>query len=198
MALAELIAALERGAEEEVRRIREEADAEVARLDEEVRACLDGRRARERARLQERLRGETELRLSAARLEGRRHVLAARDGMLERVLEAARGRLPEALADPRYLEPLPAALERALGFLPDGGVVLCSPEIASVVREALGGFADVEVRLGLDAGTGFIVASADESVRVDGTLEARLAGAWPELAIYVAVHIAGLVEGRSA
>ena len=193
MALAELIAALERAAGEEVRRIREEADAELARLGEEVRTRLDDRRAREFALLQERLRGETELRLSAARMEGRRQVLAARDGMLERVLEAARGCLPEALADPRHLETLPASLERALGFLPDGGVVLCSPEIASVVRESLGGFADVEARPGLDAGTGFIAASADESVSVDGTLEARLAGAWPELAI----HIGGLVEERA-
>lgn len=193
MALAELIVALERGAEEEVRRIREEADAELARLGEEVRTRLDGRRAREWARLQERLRGKTELRLSAARLEGRRQVLAARDRMLKRVLEAARGRLPEALTDPRYLETLPAALEQALGFLPGGRVVVCSPEIASVVRESLGGFADVEARPGLDAGTGFIAASTDESVRVDGTLEARLAGAWPELAI----HIGGLVEERA-
>lgn len=193
MALAELIAALERGAEEEVWRIREEADAELARLGEEVRTRLDARRARELARLQERLRGETELRLSAARLQGRRHVLAARDGMLDRVLEATRACLPEALVDPRHLRTLPAALERALGFLPDGGVVLCSPEIVGVVRESLGGFADVEVRPGLDAGAGFIAASADESVSVDGTLEARLAGTWPEFAI----HIGGLVEERA-
>lgn len=190
MALAQLIAALERGAEEEVRRIQEEADAEVARLGEEVRARLDGRRARERARLQERLRGETELRLSAARLEGRRRVLAARDGMLKRVLEAARGRLQEALADPRYAETLPSALEQALGFLPGGGVLLCSPEIAQVVRQSLGGSADVEVCPELNAGTGFTVTSADESLCVDGTLEARLAAAWPELSM----HIAGLVE----
>ena len=193
MALAELIAALERAAAEEVRRIREEAETELARLGAEVRTRLDGRREFERARLQERIRGETELRLSAARLEGRRRVLAARDGMLDRVLEATRGCLPEALADPRYLETLPAALERALGFLPHGGVVLCSPEIASAVLESLGGFADVEVRPGLDAGTGFVAASIDESVSVDGTLEARLAGAWPELAI----HIGGLVEERA-
>lgn len=190
MALAKLIAALERGAEEEVRRIREEADAEFGRLVEEVRTRVDGRRARERAWLQERLRGETESRLSAARLEAKHTVLAARDGMLERVLEAARGRLPHAIADPRYLESLPFELERAFGFLPHGGVVLCSPEITSVVRESLGGFANVEARPGLDTGNGFIAVSADGSIHVDGTLEARLAAAWPELAI----HIAGLVK----
>jgi vacuolar-type H+-ATPase subunit E/Vma4 len=190
MALTQLIAALERGAEEEARRIQEEADAEVARLDEDVRARLDGRRAREQARLQERLRGETESRLSAARLEGRRRVLAARDGMLERVLEAARERLQEALVDPRYAETLPSTLEQALGFLPDGGVVHCSPEIAQVVRESVSGSANVEVRPRLNAGTGFMVTSADECIRVDGTLEARLAAVWPELSM----HIVGLVE----
>ncbi len=190
MALAQLIAALERGGEDEIRRVREEAAAEVARLGEEVRALLDSRRASERARLQERLRGETELCLSAARLEGRRRVLAARDGMLERVLDAVRERLPPALVDPRYSVALPDALEWALGFLPEGGVVLCSPEIAQVVRDSLSGRADVEVQPGMDTDTGFILISADDSIRVDGTLEARLTAAWPELAM----RIVDLVE----
>ena len=185
-----MMAALERGGEDEIRRIREEAEAEVARLGEEIRARLDGRRASERARLQERLRGETELCLSAARLEGRHRVLAARDGMLERVLEAVRTRLPPALVDPRYSVALPDALEWALGFVPEGGVVLCSPEIARVMRDGSHGRADLEVRPGLDTGTGFILVSADDSIRVDGTLEARLTAAWPELAM----RIADLVE----
>ena len=90
-----IIEEVKKAAEEECRRIIEEAKREAAKIVEEAKQEAE----RRRRELEERVRREARLkarrRLALKRLEIRRNFLAAREGVIREILEEARRRILE-------------------------------------------------------------------------------------------------------
>lgn len=99
MPLGDLLEALKRDADAEVRAVTAAADADVARIDaESVRACSDCLAQAVRAATEEE-RVVAEARLAEADRRHRREVLEARAAMLERIRAAVKDELPRLLDD---------------------------------------------------------------------------------------------------
>lgn len=194
MAIDTLLETLEANGRKRAADILREARAEVRRIG--ARADREGARRREEvlARRERELRDDMAGEIARLRGEGRRDALEARRTLLERVLEAARERLPSALASDSFRDSLPARLERAVRYLPgDEAVVSCPPALEPAVRAAVesrtagsgpgGSPAEIEIEPDPDAATGFRLRSPDGRVTVDDTLADRLARRRPELEI---------------
>jgi len=128
MALADLIARLEREAQARVDGVLEKARAEAAAIDRqaaldtsrEQEAVLAARRAQRRAQLDREL-GALRAKLKVAEL-------AARQRVLERILDRA-----QALA---HLTALPGQLSAALLYLPGRVRARCAPHLTQALRTA--------------------------------------------------------------
>jgi vacuolar-type H+-ATPase subunit E/Vma4 len=119
--------------------------------------------------------GEARVAIAAERHAAMRAVLLAQTSVVDRVLERARGLLPEATQSDTYLSTLRDELTGALEFVEGkGAVVRCSAELAPAVRERLRDRPEVKVEPRADVGPGFVVVGAGGSVLVDGRLQKRV------------------------
>lgn len=193
----ELIATLEREAEERCAAVLAEAEQQAERLRREAEARMNERRTGAWRALEAELQARDAAEGAAARTEIRGVVLRARRSALDRVFRRARGLLPEAVKTPAWEASVPAELSRALACLADVDVeVTCPRELGGVVRAAsaslsasTGGDTGSERRLHVveevDAPPGFALHGMVTNVRVDATLPTRLAAARPELEMRV-------------
>lgn len=185
MALDELIAAIGRDAADEVRKELEQAEDEAATIRAEADDRLQRRREDALVRRERELRAETEVQLAVERRAARREVLFVRAELLERVFEAARRRLPDVLAEDRYQETAVEELERAVSYLGGRAAVLrCHPALVPVL-EATARAAGLQIEDDPDVGSGFVLASSDGGLEVDGTLERRLEESRATLALQI-------------
>jgi vacuolar-type H+-ATPase subunit E/Vma4 len=170
------IVAILRGAEEEARRLRDEASS-VTRQRQS-----DALRDKEVE-----LRREARGRIAAARAEARRRVLEARDDLLDRVFAMAEKALFVEFEAPSGREEMVARAEQALSHMPPDSavVVTCSSGVAPMLENALGSHDGVRVECDPDLPAGFRVAAADGTVVVDATLSRLLEGDRPALAIEI-------------
>lgn len=192
MSEPDLTAELRRRAEESAATIMQESKAEARRIladaDESIRM-----RQREVLRDREKAwRAGARARTAAARHDGMKEVLLARTRLVERVLEKAKGMLPDASREEAYASLLRDDLERALDFVGDRGTtVWCTPALASELREALESKPSVVVKPTEEIGSGFVAVDDAERVRVDCTLETKLARLAPVLAIEILERLPG-------
>jgi len=191
MALAHLLEALERDANDEIARLRAEAAAEADRITAASAAAVAQRR---RAVLEEderRGRHEVERALTIARRAARRAVLEARQRLLDRVFAAARAVLPAAVREPAFRASLPAAIVSALAAIGPGPVVIhCPGAIAPAVKGLQ--LADrITVMADETVGSGFVMRAADGAIEVDDTLDGRLERSRPVLARRVLQQLGG-------
>ena len=172
-----------------------EAAAIVARARDEA-ARLEGEAAARAARAVEDARTAhlalTAERESAARIEAkaraRRSALGARQEMVDRVLEAARGMLAAA-ETPEWLA---RAVADSVAYLPDGAAVLrCAPRDAGAVRALAAARAATTVTPDDGIAAGVRTEMADGSLVVDATAETRLARMRGALAIELAAAVEG-------
>ncbi len=172
---SDLSTELRRRAEEAREAIVSAARAEAEQLTAEADRVVEKRRSAVLRTKEEEYRARARVEIAAARHEAMRAILLAKTRAAERVLAAARARLGDAAQSESYLRRLPAELEEALEFVGDeGATVRCSEELASAVRKVLSARPGVTVEaLGPEA-HGFVAIGANESVRVDDTLETRL------------------------
>ena len=186
MGLEELIGELERDGRERLDRELEAARAEAERRSGEAAARRERRRAEALAALDRELEAESAVALAEARRRARAGVLAAREAMLERVFDAARTRLGEAARSSAATGLFERTLEESLLVVAGSPIVVrVSPALEAFVRERLAGREDVRLDVDGSTGSGFVVAAADGSVEVDGTLEGRLARLAPRLRVEV-------------
>ena len=166
---------LRRRAEETRRAILSAARAEAERLTAEANQVLEERRSAVLRTKEEEYRALARTEIAAARHEAMREMLLGKTRLADRVLTAARARLAEAARSEPYLKRLPAELDEALAFVGnEGATVRSSEELATVVADALEGRSKVTVEALEGGANGFVVIGANDSVRVDGTLETRL------------------------
>jgi vacuolar-type H+-ATPase subunit E/Vma4 len=190
MALADLLAALEREAAAQAEARRAAARAAAAEIARSADERLERRRSEAALARETELRRAAETALDEARRAARRSVLDARERLLERVFAAARGLLPEAMARDGYRAVLPRHVADALRAVGDQpAVVRCPDALGDAVRAALGPRRDVTVETDPAAPPGITAGTTDGAVAVDNTLPGRLDRARPRLAIAVLARL---------
>jgi vacuolar-type H+-ATPase subunit E/Vma4 len=190
MALAELLRTLEQEADERVAALLAKARADA----EGLRAGRAGETARRRATAlgarEAELRATAARTLEEARRETKRRLLEARAEVLERIWSRAEALLAERVADPGLSSVLAGELERALDYLGAAPAVVEAPApVLEVLRQKLGGRAQVLLQPATAHRPGLVVRSADGSLTVDASPASRLARAWPRLAIELAARL---------
>ena len=104
-----------------------------------------------------------------------RAVLLAKARVVDRVLQEARARLPEAARSGAYTSMLGRELRDALAFVGEqGAFVRCSEVLRPAMLEQARALPNVSVETEPTGDSGFRVVGEDQSVVVDSTLETRL------------------------
>lgn len=182
MALDRLLSVLTLEADTEVAAVLDQARAEAATLRERTEAELDARRDADARRWEAERETALALTLVDARRQGRDAELVARDHLLARVLDRARSRLPAALTRAEFQADLPRLLAEALEALGDRPAILTSPPaLLPLLEPPIRSRPQLELRADPAAGSGFVLTSADGALRIDATLEHRLAQLAPRL-----------------
>ena len=175
MALAELLKSLS-----------EEADAQVRELLADARASAERLRADEAADLARRCAGVRDAR------EAARSLLEGRAVVLERIRRGTAARLAGRASDPAGVPRLARELALALEYL---GPVPAIAEVPAPLLDALRGSLPDPSQVTFepsDGPHGLAVRTADGALRVDASVEHRLARAWPRLAIALARRLDAL------
>ena len=187
MAGSDLDSELRRSARGTAESILSAARADAERIASEAERLIGDRRTEILKGKEAEYDGEARVAIAAERHAAMRAVLLAQTRVVDRVLEQARGLLPEATQGETYLSTLRDELAGALEFVEGkGAVVRCSSELAPAVREGLRDRPEVKVEPRADVGPGFVVVGAGGSVLVDGRLQKRVDRLTSVLAI--AIH----------
>jgi vacuolar-type H+-ATPase subunit E/Vma4 len=175
--LDQLLAALERAAQEQAERVVADARTEAERISANAEQETARRRDTAVGSRERELRAALEQALSKSRRAARREVLEARDRLLARVFAAAREALPAAIETPAYRAALPQRVAAALSCLDPGEQVVlrCTSSLAETLATEFSGKPGISVREDVEVGSGFRLGTVDGSVEVDDTLETRLA-----------------------
>jgi vacuolar-type H+-ATPase subunit E/Vma4 len=184
MALDHLLSALEREAAAQADAVVTAARAEAAAVTRDADERLTRLRNDLLGSREGELRGKAAAALGEARRASRAAVLEARQRLLERIIAAARGALPAALASPAYRATLPQHVAQGLRAVGDGPAVIQCPEpLVPAVQEAVAGRHDVAVRADAASAPGVIVSTTDGVIEADNTLVGRLERLGPLLAL---------------
>ena len=187
MALAELIARLERDAQTRADELDARAGAEADALQADAARLLVQRRAQEltRRRTQRQLRHEAAL--AQARRAARGARLAAQHALLERIFARARSLLPEVASSAEYFALLPGHYAEARRYVEGLKVtVRCHPSSAIWLH---GTDADATFVEDAQAAPGVYVSAADGSVFIDNTLPARMERLETKLAVELLAEV---------
>jgi vacuolar-type H+-ATPase subunit E/Vma4 len=182
--LSELIAGLEREAEQERVALARQADAEIRAIETATEEAVNEITARTLAEEQARRHVAKERAVAAARRQARAGELDMRHAQIARILERARELLPEAATTSEYLAALPVCVDDALSYLK--GIrtrVRCHPALADRMQNVTARYDNVELVIDASVGTGFVAEAVDGSVAVDHTLVSRLAALAPRLRV---------------
>lgn len=178
MALDALLGLLESEAESTKRGILDEARARADAIRAEARAHEEHQRTASRRSTESSARTDAAARLARIRQEAETEILAARRGLIERVFEEARKRLPARL-DATTLQ---RHLDEALALAgTEHSELICRPELESAVRAVAG--VQATVRVDDDAGWGIRIWIESSRLDLDNTIEARLERLEPWLAL---------------
>lgn len=179
-----LLARLEREADAEVTRVRDEAQARAADLTRAAEQRMAERRA---ATLRERetdARGEHERALAAARGTARARVMEARAALLDRVFQELRAVLPELARSSAYRRNLPAQWRRLRAFVGDRSATVRSmPALTATLRRLIHTNGHIRIKSDARIAAGFCITTTDGELDVDGSLESRLERLRPRLAL---------------
>jgi vacuolar-type H+-ATPase subunit E/Vma4 len=184
MALDQLLAALEREALRTAEQLVADAHAEAARITAEAERQVEQRRATALATAEQGQRAALERTVADAARASRHETLAEREALLARLFTAVRSALPQAIAQPAYLESLPARLAAAQACFEEGQplVLRCSESLRATLQALIAPQPGITVEPIAGPGTGFLLASADGAMEVDTTLETGLEAARMRLA----------------
>jgi vacuolar-type H+-ATPase subunit E/Vma4 len=191
MALADLLATLERDALAQLARDRESAEAEAARIRAEAEALAERRRAEARATLTARLDAERGHAVALATQRVQREVFAAREAAVQRVLARARELCREP-APPAAQPALVALALTGLRYLERGPVeARGDPALLTALRAALNGQREVTPVPDSTVGQGLALRAAGGRARVDATLLGRLDHREDEARAFVVLRLEG-------
>jgi vacuolar-type H+-ATPase subunit E/Vma4 len=192
VALAELLRSLEEEADARVRAVLAEARAAADRLRADQAADLARRCAAARDTREAELRSAAARELELGRRQASRRLLEARAEALERIRRRAETRLADRAADPAGVPRLARDLALALEYLgPASAIVEAPAALVDALRATVPDgsrvtFAPSDGRRGLG------IRTQDGALRVDASMEHRLARAWPRLAIALAGRLEAL------
>ena len=179
-----LLATLEREAETEISRVRDDARARAAELIAAAEQRIALRREQTLAQRTAAARAEHERALAATRAAARAQVLAARAALLDRLFARLRADLPAVAATAAYRAGLARQLEQLRSFAGDRPItVRCNPALAATLRHVIRTNGRWPIRPDSHIAAGFRLTTADGTLEIDATLEDRLERLRPQLAL---------------
>jgi vacuolar-type H+-ATPase subunit E/Vma4 len=174
MALADILHAMERQVEADIKRLEEQSAATVSEIrqsaQDDAHAILERHQREVLAPLQQ----ERARRLNRARLAALRATSQARERLFVQALECARDRLGSLRATPDYPLMLCALLEETLAQIAGEAIVRADPRDAPLIRAMRPRFPVVRFEFDLQTGGGIEGRTPDGRIRVVNTLEGRL------------------------
>ncbi len=186
MALTDLLAALERDAEQRIASDHAAATAQAAEISRQAAERVARRREEAVGREAARLRAEAGRQLALATRDAEHAVLASRETLLARVLELARGRIRDRDSTAKADETLLALAAAALGYAGGAAVRLRSaPDLAKAAAAHFRKRAHLEIVPDPALESGSVVESTDGRLAIDATLEGRLAAREAEARIEI-------------
>ena len=191
MALANLIARLEEEARTRAAAIERAADDDVRRIETATEREVAELTARHLAREHAGRHAVQACELAAARQRAHARTLAATRAQIARILERARSIVDDAAPSPEHTEALPAHLDEALSYLE--GLhprIRCRAAFAPLLRNALARHEGATLIVDESVGAGLVAEAGDGSVVVDNTLAVRLAHLEPRLTIELSRKLA--------
>jgi vacuolar-type H+-ATPase subunit E/Vma4 len=178
VAIAELLRALERDADAEIRAALDAARDEAGRVATEAARARDDRVGAAHALALARSQAQADAALAVATRRARADVLTARAAMLRRLRDAARAALP-AVIEARAAELGPRQVAAAIAYTGGKpGVLRCPAVLADAARAA----APPGLRVAVDPTLTGAVIDLDGGARIDASLDAILERDWPRLA----------------
>lgn len=190
--MEELIAELERKADERAEAILEDAHEKAERIRAEAEREAERLESEHLGEREREWRGEAARRLADVREEGTRTELVARADLLDRIFERAEESLPDAARSETYRETLPERLRAAAAFLEGvAAEAACAPALAEAVREAVEPLEGIRVEPDPTVPPGFLLRAAYDGAVVDATLTDALGRHRPELSIEVLERLRG-------
>jgi vacuolar-type H+-ATPase subunit E/Vma4 len=193
MALDKLISRLEAEAQAEVDGLLEAARSQAAGLAASADERVRRRRTEAGQSRENRLNTAVSQGLIESRREARRTLLNGRHDLIRRVIDTAGPLLIGALELPGYRARLASWVSEALRCLGDQpGMVRGSPALVPELTRLAQGHPQVSVVEDSAIGAGFKAVTEGNTLVVDCTLEGRLQGLLPA----VAIHLMARVESR--
>jgi vacuolar-type H+-ATPase subunit E/Vma4 len=190
MALPDLVARLERDAQQRITDLRANTQAQVSALAAQAAAVRDAQRDSELRRRRAVRRARLELELAQARQRARADQLHAQHALLVKIFQRAGEQLAAVATSPEYVNALPSHVKEALQFVEGQDVtVRCPPALVRDVRRAVEGRPGVTVVEDAQAPPGILVSTTDGTVVVDNTLPARLKRLVPRLAVELLAQV---------
>jgi vacuolar-type H+-ATPase subunit E/Vma4 len=183
MPLLDLIAALEREAEQRAATIRREAEVEARDIVAAAETRTAAKQQQEVSAYEAELEASAHNELTVARRAARAQWLVARSELLARVHAAVRAQLDTVLNSPAYRAHLAVQLERAWRYVEGPAQIRCTPSIAPIIRVHAAARADTTVAPDADVGHGFCIRAGAQEV--SSTLEDAVEMNWPKLSIKV-------------
>lgn len=187
MGLHELLSTLREDAAAQRAKVLSDAQAEASRIRMAAAADSSRRRADFISRVSAEAEAAAQRTLARTQAEALQSVLGARGRLLERVRGVVEARITEAAEDEDYLATLAEELHESIDRLPPSDTVIrVSPGLVPALARASAAVSEAAaIEEAREIGTGFVVRADSGRVEVDATLEARLAQAWPRLAVAV-------------
>jgi vacuolar-type H+-ATPase subunit E/Vma4 len=184
MSLEVLIQTLTHQAEQTAAEERERTTREVERILGDAKRVRDECRESARASSEAAYRAEAIARRARVQRDARRRMLMARAKLLDRVFARVSAQLPTYIQ--KVVGIAPDLVREALPFLGDEPIeVMCPPVLSNVVKQVTADRHDAVVVTDASIGTGVLVRTANGSLIVNNTLEARFHRTRDELAIAV-------------
>lgn len=198
MALADILEAIRREADEELAAVAADADRLAASIREGARADAAVAEAEAAGGRDDELRAAAGELLRGAALDAARMVREAREEIFQRALEGVRRRLDVLRCDERYGAVFLGLLEESMAALPEATTVMVDRGDVELVARLLDRLdVAVHVDASLVTAGGVRVATADGR-SVDDTFETRLARAEPELRRLLVLAVPALIpEGHA-
>jgi len=199
VSLAELLAALEDDAQDEIARLDRDVSAEARQLVAQAELQALALHSEPVQAAEARAAAEALILLSGARLEALRIQRSAREVAFRAILDDLRDRLAALRGDPAYASVLAALVRESLHALPAGRTLRVDPRDAAIAASALRELerADVSVDPCLPTIGGVELASPDARL-VRNTLEERLENARADLRLRLAAAAARATAAETA
>ncbi|MBN2169563.1 MAG: V-type ATP synthase subunit E [Actinobacteria bacterium] len=196
MALEDILRALDKKAEAEVKVIQESALQRVDEIKSEVELSVSRARRLKLKKLEESVRSDCAALLYSASLKAKNNVIKAQENVVDTAFKIAEERLQEINKDASYPKVLEALLDGCLEYIEEDVVIEARPEDRELVEKMMAskGLAFKFLETPLEVSGGLVAKTTDDEIIVMNTFESRMDRAKESLKLDISNTLFGAPE----